>query len=107
MPLAPDARATRAVLDVLSGLGHGLEVVDQEVLACLAVLGEPGPQRVLDDWLDQVVDTVGTLQAEADAQRVALSRFAGPGHPALGGAHRDAAGGAGSDVRVEREKKSR
>ena len=44
------------------------------MLACLVVTGEPGPQRVLDDWLDQVADTLRALGETAADISPALAR---------------------------------
>ena len=58
---------------------------EDDVLACLVVTGEPRPQRVLDDWLDQVADTLRALGEQAADLSPTLARHAegaaGAGEP--------------------------
>ncbi len=61
VPLGPDparAQEARAGLAALRDIAVDGE---DDVLAALAVTGEPAAQRVLDDWLDQVADTLRAL----------------------------------------------
>ncbi|KAF0835501.1 hypothetical protein [Ornithinibacter aureus] len=78
MPLGPDPALARAAADALFALRERVADAEDDVLSSLVVTGEPRPQRVLDDWLDQVADTlraVGetasdlatTLRAHTDA----------------------------------------
>lgn len=82
MPLRPDPERARAALTALRDVREVVATGEDDVLACLVVTGEPGAQRVLDDWLDQVVDTLRALGETADELALALS-----GHAAFGGAH--------------------
>ncbi len=66
MPPGPDPQRARAVLEGLDDLRDTVAGAEDDVLACLVVTGEPGAQRVLDDWLDQVADTLRALGEVAD-----------------------------------------
>ena len=76
MPLGPDPERARAAVAQLDALRDTVTAAEDDVLACLVVTGEPGPQRVLDDWLDQVADTLRALGETAADLTPALSRFA-------------------------------
>ena len=76
MPLGPDPERARAAVARLDALRDTGTAAEDDVLACLVVTGEPGPQRVLDDWLDQVADTLRALGETAADLTPALSRFA-------------------------------
>ena len=76
MPLGPDPERARAAVAQLDALRHTVTAAEDDVLACLVVTGEPAPQRVLDDWLDQVADTLRALGETAADLTPALSRFA-------------------------------
>ena len=76
MPLGPDPERARAAVAQLDALRDTVTEAEDDVLACLVVTGEPGPQRVLDDWLDQVADTLRALGETAADVTAALSRFA-------------------------------
>lgn len=68
MPSVPDPRALRSVHAALRGVRARSGAVEDDLLAVAPSLGEPHSQRALDDWLDQVVDTlraVGEAAAEA------------------------------------------
>ncbi len=90
MPLRPDPQRARAALEQLDGLRATVNEAEDDVLACLVVTGEPRPQRVLDDWLDQVADTLRALGEQAADLSPALARHAegpvGAGGPADAGA---------------------
>jgi hypothetical protein len=58
----------------LEALATVLGEAEDDVLGCLVVTGEPGPQRVLDDWLDQVVDTLRALGETAAGVAPVLAR---------------------------------
>jgi len=62
------------VLVALRRLAERGRAVEDDVLAGLAVLGEPVPQRTLDDWLDQAADTLRAVGEEAAAQERLLGR---------------------------------
>lgn len=76
MPLRPDPERARAARGRLDALREVVADVEDEVLACLVVTGEPRPQRVLDDWLDQVADTTRALREVAAEVSLALARLA-------------------------------
>lgn len=86
MPLRPDPGRARAARGRLDALREVLADVEDEVLACLVVTGEPGPQRVLDDWLDQVADTTRALGESAAEVSLALARLGGAETAAQGAA---------------------
>lgn len=93
MPLGPDPERANDALAQLDTLRATVTAAEDDVLACLVVTGEPGPQRVLDDWLDQVADTLRALGEAAADLSPALSRFAvAPPHEAPLSGPVDAAG---------------
>ena len=77
VPLGPDPERARAVLARLDALRATVTAAEDEILACLVVTGEPRPQRVLDDWLDQVADTLRALGDVAEELGPPLARYAG------------------------------
>jgi hypothetical protein len=77
VPLGPDPERARAVLARLDDLRVTVTAAEDEILACLVVTGEPRPQRVLDDWLDQVADTLRALGDVASGLGPPLARYAG------------------------------
>jgi hypothetical protein len=81
VPLGPDPERARDALAQLDTLRATVATAEDDVLACLVVTGEPGPQRVLDDWLDQVADTLRALGETAADLTPALSRFASAAAP--------------------------
>ena len=76
MPLRPDPELARAALARLDALRAAIGAAEDDVLACLVVTGEPRPQRVLDDWLDQVADTLRALGEEAAVLSPTIARYA-------------------------------
>jgi hypothetical protein len=76
VPLAPDPELARAALTQLDALRDTVAAAEDDVLACLVVTGEPRPQRVLDDWLDQVADTLRAIGETAADLSPALARYA-------------------------------
>ena len=86
MPLGPDPERARAALEQLDALRATVASAEDDVLACLVVTGEPRPQRVLDDWLDQVADTLRALGEEATALSPTIARYVlVPGMPGNAG----------------------
>ncbi len=89
-PCDPTRELARAALERLDALRATVTAAEDDVLACLVVTGEPRPQRVLDDWLDQVADTLRALGEQAADLSPALARHAdgpvGAGEPADAGA---------------------
>lgn len=77
MTLGADPTLARGVVSSLDALRATVLAAEDDVLACLVVTGEPRPQRVLDDWLDQVADTLRALGENAEALAPAVSRRAG------------------------------
>ena len=78
MTLRPDPSRAGAVLARLGDLRAAVTAGEDDVLACLVVTGEPRPQRVLDDWLDQVADTLRALGETAAELGPAVGRYAVP-----------------------------
>jgi len=78
VPLGPDPELARAAVARLDDLRATVTAAEDDVLACLVVTGEPRPQRVLDDWLDQVADTLRALGEQAADLSSALNRHAAP-----------------------------
>ena len=78
MTLRPDPSRAGAALARLDGLRAAVVAAEDDVLACLVVTGEPRPQRVLDDWLDQVADTLRALGESAADLAPGVARSAGP-----------------------------
>ncbi len=73
MPTSPPAESVGPVLAALHRLTERCRAVEDDVLAGLVVLGEPVPQRTLDDWLDQAADTLRALGDEASTQHRRLT----------------------------------
>jgi hypothetical protein len=76
VPIGPDPERARAVIAGLDALRDEVTAAEEDVLACLVVTGEPRAQRVLDDWLDQVADTLRALGETADGLALPLGRYA-------------------------------
>ncbi len=88
MPLGPDPTRARVALAQLDTLRDTVAAGEDDVLAALVVTGEPRAQRVLDDWLDQVADTLRALGEVADDLAPSLARPAASrsgAEPATGG----------------------
>ena len=85
MPLGPDPELAREAVARLEALRVTVTSGEDDVLACLVVTGEPRPQRVLDDWLDQVADTLRALGEEAAALSPTIARYVVPGTPGTAG----------------------
>ena len=82
MPLRPDPQLARVALDRVAALRATVSAAEDDVLACLVVTGEPRPQRVLDDWLDQVADTLRALGDQAADLSPTVARHAEGAVPA-------------------------
>lgn len=78
MPLGPDPELAHAALAHLLALRATVTAAEDDLLACLVVTGEPRPQRVLDDWLDQAADTLRALDERAADLSPGLARYAAP-----------------------------
>ena len=77
MTLRPDPSRAGAAIARLDGLRAAVAAAEDDVLACLVVTGEPRPQRVLDDWLDQVADTLRAAGEAAGDLAPVIGRYAG------------------------------
>lgn len=97
MPIEPDPSRVAAVLTRLDALREVVGEAEDDVLAALVVTGEPLAQRVLDDWLDQVADTLRAVGEGADALAPTLTRFAARGVSDAGAV--EAAAGDGAEAR--------
>lgn len=73
VPLGPDPALARAAADALFALRDRVADAEDDVLSSLVVTGEPRPQRVLDDWLDQVADTLRAVGETASDLAVSLN----------------------------------
>ena len=104
MPLGPDPERARAALEQLDALRATVASAEDDVLACLVVTGEPRPQRVFDDWLDQVADTLRALGEQAADLSFALSRHAAPLGALTG--HRDRPDAVAGDAPLDVEGRS-
>ncbi|WP_299442697.1 hypothetical protein [uncultured Phycicoccus sp.] len=78
MPLGPDPARAQEARAGLAALRDVAAEGEDDVLAALAVTGEPAAQRVLDDWLDQVADTLRALGEAAGELGLALTGAAPP-----------------------------
>ena len=76
MPLGPDPELARAAVARLDDLRAAVTAAEDDVLACLVVTGEPEQQRVLDDWLDQLADTLRAVGERAADLSPTLARYA-------------------------------
>lgn len=71
----PDPDAVEAVHAALGAVRHHAADGEEEALSLLAGVGEPVGQRALDDWVDQLTDTVRALAEAAEQHRAALLPF--------------------------------
>lgn len=76
MPLEPDPTRAAELFARLDGLRRTVAAAEDDVLGSLVVTGEPQAQRVLDDWLDQVADTLRALGEAADRLAPVVVRHA-------------------------------
>lgn len=77
MPHEPDPTRAAQLLARLESLREVVVAAEEDVLASLVVTGEPHAQRVVDDWLDQVADTLRALGEAADTIAPVVARRAG------------------------------
>lgn len=89
MPLEPDPTRAAQLLARLESLREVVAAAEEDVLASLVVTGEPHAQRVVDDWLDQVADTLRALGESADLLAPVVARFAGSASESPALARRD------------------
>jgi len=107
--LGPEHALALSLVARLDALGVLVARAEDDVLACLVVTGEPRPQRVLDDWLDQSADTLRAIGESAGDLSPRLARWTGsPGASSRSTAPRDAADAAHTsppaDTTVEAER---
>lgn len=62
----------------LDALRAVVAAAEEDLLSCLVVTGEPRPQRVVDDWVDQAADTLRALGETAEDLGPVISRYAAP-----------------------------
>jgi len=74
VPRPVDTPALTEVSAVLEGLSETAARVEDDLLACLVVMGEPDPQRAVDAWVDQVVDLLRAVDEVTSQHRSTLSR---------------------------------
>lgn len=74
MPRPPEPHALTAVSDVLRGLSDTLAGTEDDLLASLVVMGETDAQRVVDGWVDQVVDLLRAVDEVTTQHRTTLAR---------------------------------
>lgn len=93
MASAPDSPALDAARTALAGLRTGAQDMEDELLASLAVTGDPHTQRALDGWVDAAVDAARAVAARATEERQRLAQLAPvmapspPPGPALPASH--------------------
>ncbi|HMM93992.1 hypothetical protein, partial [Phycicoccus sp.] len=73
MPLGPDPAHVATVAARLVALRTLAADGEDDLLASLVVTGEPRAQRVLDDWVDQVADSLRALGEAADELAAGLA----------------------------------
>ncbi len=78
MTPGPEQALAQSLVDRLEALREVVTRAEDDVLACLVVTGEPRPQRVLDDWLDQSADTLRAIGESASDLGPRLTRWTGP-----------------------------
>ena len=93
VPLRPDPGRAASARARLEALRDAVAEVEDDVLGCLVVTGEPEAQRVLDGWLDQVADTVRAVGESAAEVVRDLDRLA-PDDGSAGGWTAGSASGA-------------
>lgn len=74
MPRPDDTHGLTEVSGVLRGLSETLGGVEEDLLSCLVVMGEPDAQRTVDAWVDQVVDLLRAVDEVTDHHLTTLSR---------------------------------
>lgn len=74
MPRPVDTSGLTEVSRVLGGLSETAASVEEDLLSCLVVMGEPDAQRTVDAWVDQVVDLLRAVDEVTDHHLTTLSR---------------------------------
>ena len=76
MPRPVDTPALTEVSAALEALSGTAAKVEDDLLSCLLVMGEPDPQRTVDAWVDQVVDLLRAVDEVTGQHLSTLSRVA-------------------------------
>ncbi len=74
MPRPVDTPALTEVSAVLAGVSAAAAGIEDDLLSCLVVMGEPDPQRTVDAWVDQVVDLLRAVDEVTGQHLSTLSR---------------------------------
>lgn len=74
MPRPVNSPGLTEVSQVLSGLSDALATVEDDLLSCLVVMGEPDAQRTVDGWVDQLVDLLRAVDEVTEQHLTTLSR---------------------------------
>lgn len=69
-----DTPALTEVSAVLEGLSGTAAAVEDSLLSCLVVMGEPDAQHTVDAWVDQVVDLLRAVGEVTGQHLSTLSR---------------------------------
>jgi len=69
-----DSPALTEVSAVLEGLSDTTAAVEDNLLSCLVVMGEPDAQVTVDAWVDQVVDLLRAVDEVTRQHLLTLSR---------------------------------
>ena len=69
-----DTPALTEVSRVLEGLSEVVAAVEDDLLSCLVVMGEPHAQQVVDAWIDHVVDLLRAVDEVTDQHLTTLAR---------------------------------
>lgn len=74
MPRPIDNLGLTEVSRVLGALSQTATGVEDDLLSCLVVMGEPDAQRTVDAWVDQVVDLLRAVDEVTEHHLTTLSR---------------------------------
>lgn len=74
MPRPVDTPGLTDVSRVLGGISQMVASVEEDLLSCLVVMGEPDAQHTVDAWVDQVVDLLRAVDEVTDHHLTTLSR---------------------------------
>lgn len=69
-----DTPALTEVSVALEDLSHTAAAVEDSLLSCLVVMGEPDAQGTVDGWVDQVVDLLRAVDEVTGQHLSTLSR---------------------------------
>lgn len=74
MPRPVDTPGLTEVSGVLGGLTETSAGVEDDLLSCLVVMGEPDAQRAVDAWVDQLVDLLRAVDEVTEHHVTTLGR---------------------------------